>query len=74
MKAIVADDFMEDLIENISIKLVGKRSVQFENLSVMKIAVNESVPLGYVITQLKAHVVNAFDGDNEQIRFDITSI
>lgn len=59
-------------MENISVQLVGKRLVQFEDLPVMQIVVNESVPLGYVITQLKAHVVNGFDGDDDQIRFVIT--
>ncbi|CAG9538889.1 unnamed protein product [Cercopithifilaria johnstoni] len=73
LKAIVVDDFIENLMENIKIQLVGKRSVQFENLSAMQIVINESVPLGYVITQLKAHVINGFDGDDEQIRYSTSN-
>lgn len=59
---------------NISIQLIGKRLIQFEDLSTVQIVVNESVPIGYVVTQLKAHVLNGFDGDDEQIRFDIDMI
>ncbi|KAL4002923.1 Cadherin domain family protein [Acanthocheilonema viteae] len=73
LKAIAVDDFVKDLMANISIQLVGKQSIQFENLSVMQIIINESVPLGYVITQLKAHVVNGFDGDDEQIRYSTSN-
>lgn len=66
------EDFAFDLMENISIQLTGKRLLQFDGLSVMQTVVNESIPLGYALTQLKAHVVDGFDGDDEQIRFDIT--
>lgn len=44
--------------------------MQFDSLSVMEFVINESLPLGYVITQLKAYVVNGFDEGDEQIRFD----
>uniref|UniRef100_A0A915PC44 Uncharacterized protein n=1 Tax=Setaria digitata TaxID=48799 RepID=A0A915PC44_9BILA len=73
LKATVIDNFAEDLTENISIQVLGKRSVQFEDLLATQVVVNESVPLGYVVTQLKAHVVNGFDGDDEQIRYSISS-
>ncbi|OZC11535.1 hypothetical protein X798_01393 [Onchocerca flexuosa] len=73
LKATVVDDFVEDLMGNISIELIGKRLIQFEDLSTLQISVNESVPIGYVVAQLKARVVNGFDGDDEQIRYS-TSI
>ncbi|MCP9259220.1 hypothetical protein DINM_002182 [Dirofilaria immitis] len=74
LKATVVDDFVEDLMENISVQLLGKRLIQFEDLlSSTQIVVNESVPLGYIVTQLKAHVVNSFDGDDKQIRYSISN-
>ncbi|VDK67917.1 unnamed protein product [Litomosoides sigmodontis] len=74
LRAVAVDNPNEDLIENVSVQVVGKRSVQFDNLSVMQIVINESLPLGYVITQLKAYVANGFDGDDKRIRYSISSI
>ncbi|EJW75615.1 hypothetical protein WUBG_13478 [Wuchereria bancrofti] len=74
LKATTIDGFVENLMENISVQLKGKQLVQYDdNLGVMQIVVNESVPLGYVLTQLKAHVVNGIDGDDEQIRYSISN-
>ncbi|EJD75084.1 cadherin domain-containing protein [Loa loa] len=73
LKAIAVNDFVEDLMENISVQLVGKRLVKFDDLPVMRIVVNESVPLGYVLTQLKAYIVHGFDGDDERIRYSTSN-
>ncbi|VDN03543.1 unnamed protein product [Thelazia callipaeda] len=73
LKAVVADDISNNLFSNISIEVIGRRIVQFEEVpAVHELIVNESVPLGYAITQLKAHVINGFFGDDEQIRYSIS--
>lgn len=57
-------------MENVSLQVINKRFIQFD-APVTRAVVNESVPLGYVVTQLKARVVDGFDGDEDLLRSEI---
>uniref|UniRef100_A0A183V1J2 Cadherin domain protein n=1 Tax=Toxocara canis TaxID=6265 RepID=A0A183V1J2_TOXCA len=61
-----------NVTSEIVIEVSEKRSVQFANGNqTLHVSVNESVPLGFVITKVRAFVNNGFDDDNRRLRYSI---